>query len=139
MAAAIRKRNKPVSSSHANSTGVVKVHESVIASIVRKAALDVEGVLRLGTSSLMDNLAEIVGSKKIQDRSITVEMNESSVSVELRVILQYGVEIPQVANELKETVAAEITKLSGMRVDHVNIVVMDLEDVPQDGEDDLEE
>ncbi|MEI3038724.1 MAG: Asp23/Gls24 family envelope stress response protein [Victivallales bacterium] len=139
MAAAIRKKTKPVSSSHANSTGVVKVHESVIASIVRKAALDVEGVLRLGTSSLMDNLAEIVGSKKIQDRSITVEMNESSVSVELRVILQYGVEIPQVANELKETVAAEITKLSGMRVDHVNIVVMDLEDVPQDGEDDLEE
>ena len=139
MAAAIRKKTKPVSSSHANSTGVVKVHESVIASIVRKAALDVEGVLRLGTSSLMDNPAEIVGSKKIQDRSITVEMNESSVSVELRVILQYGVEIPQVANELKETVAAEITKLSGMRVDHVNIVVMDLEDVPQDGEDDLEE
>jgi hypothetical protein len=139
MAAAIRKKTKPVSSSHANSTGVVKVHESVIASIVRKAALDVEGVLRLGTSSLMDNLAEIVGSKKIQDRSITVEMNESSVSVELRVILQYGVEIPQIANELKETVAAEITKLSGMRVDHVNIVVMDLEDVPQDGEDDLEE
>ena len=139
MAAAIRKKTKPVSSSHANSTGVVKVHESVIASIVRKAALDVEGVLRLGTSSLMDNLAEIVGSKKIQDRSITVEMNESSVSVELRVILQYGVEIPQIANELKETVAAEITKLSGMRVDHLNIVVMDLEDVPQDGEDDLEE
>ena len=139
MAAAIRKKTKPVSSSHANSTGVVKVHESVIASIVRKAALDVEGVLRLGTSSLMDNLAEIVGSKKIQDRSITVEMNESSVSVELRVILQYGVEIPQIANELKETVAAEITKLSGMRVDLVNIVVMDLEDVPQDGEDDLEE
>ena len=139
MAAAIRKKTKPVSSLHANSTGVVKVHESVIASIVRKAALDVEGVLRLGTSSLMDNLAEIVGSKKIQDRSITVEMNESSVSVELRVILQYGVEIPQIANELKETVAAEITKLSGMRVDHVNIVVMDLEDVPQDGEDDLEE
>ena len=139
MAAAIRKKTKPVSSSHANSTGVVKVHESVIASIVRKAALDVEGVLRLGTSSLMDNLAEIVGSKKIQDRSITVEMNESSVSVELRVILQYGVEIPQVANELKETVAAEITKLSGMREDHVNIVVMDLEDVPQDGEDELEE
>ena len=139
MAAAIRKKTKPVSSSHANSTGVVKVHESVISSIVRKAALEVEGVLRLGTSSLMDNLAEIVGSKKIQDRSITVEMNESSVSVELRVILQYGVEIPQIANELKETVAAEITKLSGMRVDHVNIVVMDLEDVPQDGEDDLEE
>ena len=87
----------------------------------------------------VEGFGKLVGSKKIQDRAITVEMNDSSVSVELRVILQYGVEIPQIANELKETVAAEITKLSGMRVDHVNIVVMDLEDVPQDGEDDLEE
>lgn len=135
--AAIKKKAKPVSARE-NSTGIVKVHESVIASIVRKAALDVEGVLRLGTSSLVDNLAEIVGSKKIQDRAITVEMNESSVAVELRVILQYGVLIPQVAGELKDAVAGEIAKLSGMNVDHVNIVVMDLEEVQQDEEEQQE-
>ena len=84
MAVAKKKTAKPA---HENSVGAVKVHESVIASIVRKAAMSVEGVLRLGTSSLVDNLAEIVGSKKIQDRAITVEMNENSVSVEVRVIL----------------------------------------------------
>lgn len=135
MAVAKKKTAKPA---HENSVGAVKVHESVIASIVRKAAMSVEGVLRLGTSSLVDNLAEIVGSKKIQDRAITVEMNENSVSVELRVILLYGVLIPQVASELKNAVAGEIFKLAGMKVDHVNVVIMDLEDSP-DGEDGEEE
>ena len=128
MAVAKKKTAKPA---HENSVGAVKVHESVIASIVRKAAMSVEGVLRLGTSSLVDNLAEIVGSKKIQDRAITVEMNENSVSVEVRVILLYGVLIPQVASELKDAVAGEISKLAGMKVDHVNVVIMDLEDSPE--------
>ena len=135
MAVEKKKTAKPT---HENSVGAVKVHESVIASIVRKAAMSVEGVLRLGTSSLVDNLAEIVGSKKIQDRAITVEMNENSVSVEVRVILLYGVLIPQVASELKNAVAGEIFKLAGMKVDHVNVVIMDLEDSP-DGEDGEEE
>ena len=135
MAVAKKKTAKPA---HENSVGAVKVHESVIASIVRKAAMSVEGVLRLGTSSRVDNLAEIVGSKKIQDRAITVEMNENSVSVEVRVILLYGVLIPQVASELKNAVAGEIFKLAGMKVDHVNVVIMDLEDSP-DGEDGEEE
>ncbi len=133
--AVIRKKSKPMSSRE-NSTGVVKVHESVISSIVRKAALRVEGVLRLGNSTLVDNLAEIVGSKKIQDRAISVEMNGNSVAVELRVIFQYGVLIPEVAAHLKEAVAGEITRLSGMTVDHVNVVVMDLEE--QDDEDEEE-
>ena len=134
--AAIRKKSKPMSSQE-NSTGVVKVHESVISSIVRKAALGVEGVLRLGNSTLVDNLAEIVGSKKIQDRAISVEMNGNAVSVELRVILQYGVLSPHVAAQLKEAVAEEISRLSGMTVDHVNVVVMDLEEL-SDGEEEQE-
>ena len=119
--------------SQENSVGMVKVHESVIASIVRKATLEVEGVIRLAGGSLVDNLAEIVGSKKIQGRAISVEMNDSSVAVEVRVVLEYGVLIPEVAKEVKESVAAEIVKLTGMAVARVNVVVMDLEDVQQDG------
>lgn len=119
--------------SQENSAGMVRVHESVIASIVRKATLEIEGVIRLAGSSLVDNLAEIVGSKKIQDRAIAVEMNDTSVSVEVRVILEYGVLIPEVAEEIKESVAAEIVKLTGMTVARVNVVIMDLEDVQQDG------
>ncbi len=119
--------------SQENSVGMVKVHESVIASIVRKATLEIEGVIRLAGSSLVDNLAEIVGSKKIQDRAISVEMNDNSVAVEVRVVLEYGVLIPEVAEAVKESVAAEIVKLTGMSVTRVNVFVVDLEDAQQDG------
>ena len=119
--------------SQENSVGMVKVHESVIASIVRKATLEIEGVIRLAGSSLVDNLAEIVGSKKIQDRAISVEMNDNSVAVEVRVVLEYGVLIPEVAEAVKESVAAEIVKLTGMSVTRINVFVVDLEDAQQDG------
>jgi len=126
------KKNKPVKSQE-NSAGIIRVHESVIASIVRKVTLEVEGVLRLAGSSLVDNLAEIVGSKKIQDRAIAVEMGDTSVSVEVRVIMQYGVSIPDVGSSIKSVIAAEIVKLTGMNVAKVNVVVMDLEDELTEG------
>ncbi len=113
--------------------GVIKVHESVIASIVRKAACSVDGVIRLAGSTLVDNIAEIVGSKRIFDRSILVNMGESSVQIEVKLILDYGVEIPQVARAVQEAVCESIANITGMSVERVNVVVMDLEDAPQEG------
>ena len=58
--------------------GEVKVHENVIASLVRRAALSVEGVSRLAGSTLVDNIAEIVGSRRMQSRAITIEMADNN-------------------------------------------------------------
>ena len=113
--------------------GVVKVHESVIASIVRKATCSVDGVVRLAGNTLVDNIAEIVGSKKMHDRAIAIEMGDGSVQLEVKVILAYGVEIPAVAAKVQEAVIDQICKITGMAVGKVNVVVMDLEDPPQEG------
>ena len=130
--ASAKKTNRTVNSQE-NSVGVIRVHESVIASIVRKITLKTDGIVRLAGNSLVDNLAEIVGSKKIQDRSISVEMGTSSVSIEIGVIIKYGVPIPPVAEAIKSSVAAEILKLTGMKVGKINIIVMDLEEETPEG------
>lgn len=109
-------------------SGTVKVHESVIASIVRKAACAVPGVIRLAGSSLVDNLAEIVGSKKMYDRAISINMGENSVQVEVKVILAYGKHIPEIAETIQLVVVEEITRITGMHVSKVNVVIIDLED-----------
>ena len=70
---------------HGNQYGQIKIHEGAIATIVRKAACSVPGVTRITGNSFVDNIAEIVGSKKIQDRSIQIAMNNSSVAVELSI------------------------------------------------------
>ena len=104
--------------------GTVRIHENVIATIVRKMACSVKGVSKISGSSFVDNIAEMVGSKKIHDRSIVVEMGESSVSINL----YYGVSLPQVASAVQEAISGEIARLTGLKVGRVNIVVREIED-----------
>ena len=107
--------------------GSVKVYESVISSIVRKSVLGTEGVVRFAGNSLVDNIAEFVGSKTMQDRAITVEMGEQSVSVSVQLVLQYGVYIPDVASTVQRAIKAQVEELTGMIVDKVDVTVMDIE------------
>ena len=111
--------------------GTVRIHENVIATIVRRMACSVEGVSKISGSSFVDNIAEI------HDRSIVVEMGPSSVSVEVSVNLYYGVSLPQVAAAVQTAIADEITRLTGLKVGCVNIVVREIEDAeePQEEEE----
>ncbi|OQA83698.1 MAG: Alkaline shock protein 23 [Lentisphaerae bacterium ADurb.Bin242] len=108
-------------------SGIVKVHESVVAAIIRKATCSVPGVVRLAGNMLMDNIAEFVGSKKVYDRAISITMGDNSVEVEVKVILSYGVYIPDVAKNIQETVIDEIGKITGMQVPRIDVIVIDLE------------
>jgi len=115
--------------------GSVRIHENVIATIVRKMACSVEGVSKISGSSFVDNIAEMVGSKKMHDRSILVEMGESSVSVEVSINLLYGVSLPKVAAAVQEAVAQEITRLTGLQVVKVNIIVREIEEPENEKEE----
>ena len=111
------------------SGGSVRVYESVISSIVRKTVLGMEGVVRFAGNSLVDNIAEFVGSKTMMDRAISVDMGEQSVSVSVQLILKYGVYIPEVASKVQLAIKEQIQDLTGMVVESVDVVVMDIEQV----------
>ena len=115
-------------------SGNVRIHENVIASIVRKVACSVEGVSKISGSSFVDNIAEMVGSKKMHDRSIVVDMGDSSVSVEVSINLVYGVSLPEVAEKVQKAVADEIIRLTGLKVAKVNIVIREIEE-PENGKE----
>ena len=121
-------------------SGIVRVHESVVASIVRKAACSVEGVSRLAGNSLVNNLADIVGSRKIFDRSITIVMGDNSVKVDIRLVLKYGCNIPGTARNVQEAVSEEIRQITGMKIEAVNVIVADLEseEAPETAENEPE-
>ena len=117
---------------HGNQYGQIKIHEGAIATIVRKAACSVPGVTRITGNSFVENIAEIVGSKKIQDRSIQIAMNNSSVAVELSINIQYGVQLPAVAAAVQDAVSREIKAITGLNVTKVNVIVREMEDASED-------
>jgi len=118
-----------ISLENRDNVGLIKIHENVIAFIVRKATCGVDGVLRLAGSPLIDNIAEIVGSRKIFDRSIVVDMQEGGViSVEIRINLAFGVHVPTVAANVQTAVAEEVRRLTGMQIAGVNVVVQEMDE-----------
>lgn len=115
--------------------GVIKVHENVIASIVRKAACSVNGVMRLAGSTLVDNIAEILGNRRISDRSITVDINGDAVTIEVKVNLAYGAHIPTVAAEIQAIIMKDVEKMTGMTVASVNVIVQELDEPTENKEE----
>ena len=109
-------------------SGDVRVHESVLASIARKAVLSVPGVIRLSGSSLIDHIAEIVGSRKTFDKAIVIGVAENGISLEVRIIVKFGEAVPAIAAAVQKNVINDITRLTGMEIVRVDVVVMDLED-----------
>ena len=108
--------------------GDIKIHGGVIASIVKEALREIPGVSRLSGSSMMDNLAEIIGSRQFLNRAITVKFNENFVDVELSVNIYYGTSLPLVAAEIQEKVGAMIHSITGLNVGQVNVTIRGIDD-----------
>ena len=109
--------------------GDVRIHEGVIASLARRAALNVPGVSRLAGNVLVDNIAEIVGSRRMQARNINIILGEDgNVTIEVKVVMLFGYRIPDVAGNIQKAVIAEVENSTAMNVKNVHVIVQDIED-----------
>ena len=109
--------------------GDVKIHENVIAALVRQAALEQEGVSRLAGSALVDDIANLVGSRRMQARAITVELGEDGrVGIEIKLNLIFGYRIPEVAERVQKAVIGTVEEITGMSVTRVNVVIQEIEE-----------
>ena len=109
--------------------GDVKIHDGVIATLTRRAALNVEGVSRLAGNALVDNLAEIVGSRRMQSRAINITVNENNqISIEIKLNLKIGYTIPEVAENVQKAVISDVENVTGMSVKTVHVLIQDIDD-----------
>ena len=122
------------------SFGELKIHENVIASIVRKATLAQEGVSRLSGNNFVDTIGEIVGSRRIQDRSIIVKLcDDNRIELEVKVVIKFGFVVPEVAAAIQNNVITDVEAMTGMTVVAVNVTVQDIEEEYVDDDDDESE
>lgn len=101
--------------------GSVHIHNNVIATIARLAAIKVPGVSEM-SGGLVDDLAGMI-RKKTGDRGIRVTFEDAGVVIEIHVILDYGVRIPNVAWQLQTEVRQAVEQMTGKHVKAVQVVV----------------
>lgn len=109
-------------SSSSSTLGDIKINHSVVASIVRLAALEVEGVYSVG-GGFVDSIAEVF-SKKESDRGVRVAVDEKGDYVlQVRVVLRFGVELAKVAGEIQEQVCKQVYRMTSNRVSRVDVII----------------
>jgi len=113
----------PTVSEDSNTLGEIRINHSVVASIVRLAALEVSGVSAVG-GGFVDGIADIFKSKKGDERGVRVDQDEvGDYKIEIRVILRFGVELAAVGTEIQERVVAQIEKMTSKNVAVINVVI----------------
>ncbi len=118
-----------------NELGAIRISDSVISSLVRRAALGVNGVSRLA-STFVDNIAEIVGSRKTSYRSININMDEDRVEIEVKLNIKFGYKVPDVAGMVQTAIIEAVENTTGMNVTSVNVIVQEIEDPAEEASED---
>ena len=112
------------------------VHESVIISLARKAVEGIPGFIRFSGSSIVSDLADLVGSKRRFDKSIVVTESGSEVSLEILIVAAYGSNFGEVAAAVQKAVYDQIVDFTGMKVKSIDVVITETEDAPEEESDD---
>lgn len=123
----------PTVSEDSNTLGDIRINHSVVASIVRLAALEVAGVAAVG-GGFVDGIAEIF-SKKGDERGVRVDEDEvGDYKIEIRVILRFGVELASVGTDIQQRVAEQVEKMTSKSVARVNVIIDGVRTTEQDKE-----
>lgn len=101
--------------------GAVRIADEVVAVIAGLAATEVEGLAGM-SGGLAGGFAEILGRKNLS-KGVRVEVGEKESAVDIFVIVEYGVKIPDVALKVQENVKNAIESMTGLKVVNVNVHV----------------
>ena len=114
--------NLPVSVPVEGEIGTVTFASEVIAIIAGLAATEIPGVAGM-SGGIADGFADILGRKNLT-KGVKVDVGSQQAAVDLTMIMEYGVKIPEVAKAVQENVKKAIETMSGLQVVEVNIHVI---------------
>lgn len=101
--------------------GSIRIADEVVKVIAGLAAIEIKGVAGM-SGGLVGGIAEMLGRKNLS-KGIKVEVGEKEAAVDIHVIMEYGVRIPDVAAEIQTSVKNAIERATGLMVVEVNVNV----------------
>ena len=99
--------------------GNIKISVDVVAKIASLAASEVDGVSSMH-KSFVGGVAQKLG-KKNSSHGVKVEITEDMTSIDLYLVVDYGIKIPELAWNVQEKVKENVESMTGLSVAAVNI------------------
>lgn len=111
--------------------GRTSIADSVVAKIAGIAAREVAGVHQMGTGSArafgtIKERLPVGSSGPNPTQGVRVEVGERQSAIDVDLVAEYGVSIPDVAEAVRKNVIERVQRMTGLEVTEVNIAVDDV-------------
>ncbi len=103
-------------------TNEIKIADDVVAVIAGVAVAEVPGVAEMA-GGFAGGITEVLSGKKNLAKGIKVEVGEKDTKIDVNIIVEYGVRIPDVAFEIQNRVKKAVETMTGLNVVEVNVHV----------------
>ena len=114
----------------ATEDGMISVAQGVVQKIAGMACREISGVHAMGTGgsrrlgAIKERIHGSSGSNVSQ--GVGVEVGETQAAIDLDVVVEYGVSIPELGRSIQRNVKQSVERMSGLRVVEVNVAVDDV-------------
>lgn len=102
--------------------GNVMIDMDVLAKYAGSVAVETSGVVGMAAVSMKDGIAKLLRKENL-NRGVNVSINDNKLTIDLHIIIAYGVSISAVADSLVDNVRYRVGDFSGLKVEKVNIYV----------------
>ena len=101
-------------------TSNIQIADDVVAIIAGKAVSDAPGVYAMA-GGFAGGISEVLSGKKNLSKGIKVDVGEKETKIDVNIIVEYGVRIPDVAFEIQNKVKKAVESMTGLKVVEVNV------------------
>ncbi|WP_144831385.1 Asp23/Gls24 family envelope stress response protein [Microbacterium sp. BH-3-3-3] len=118
--------------------GTTTIADGVVAKVAGIAAREVTGVYALGGGGAraFGAIRDAVNATDLT-QGVKVEVAETQAAVDVTIVVEYGAQIQEVADQVRARVAGSVERIVGLDVVEVDVAVDDVH-VPGDEDDDDE-
>jgi len=106
----------------ANLHGEIVISDEVIATLAGISAIECYGIVGMASKRATDGLVELLGYDNLS-KGVKVFSQDSTVTINLYIIVEYGVSIAAVGQNVIETVKYNVENIAGIPVKKVDITV----------------
>lgn len=117
--------------------GIVKISDEVVGVIAGLATMEIKGILGM-SSGMVGDITQILTGKKNLSKGVKVNVGENSAAIDLYVVVEYGVKIPEIAIQAQQNVKKAVESMTGLLVSAINIHVQNVV-IPKLEENSVEE
>lgn len=105
--------------------GTVTYADQVIEKMVGHALQHVPGLLSISGGFFTDIKNKLINSSDVRE-GINVEVGSKQVATDLKIVVKYGKDIPEIVETMKSIIGAEVKKMTHLEVVEVNVEVVDI-------------